>query len=179
MAIRALDDDSETPVPKLPSTFHFLGDVSSGNSVPSNKQEEITTSSLGAFSAAAGEGVGMARGALAGGKALMAATPPVLPFVGPFAKPIAGIVGGIGGGILASSGITSLEQFADTVFGTKIVATREAQKRQNPIATKSGYIAGMSLNPWLRPMLPKTVGEGVAMGTVGVGIGAGLSLIHI
>ena len=176
MTITYLDEDKSSD--KKQNTITYLDEEPSKTNVPSNKQEEITTSSLGAFSAAAGEGVGMARGALAGGKALMAVTPPVLPFVGPFAKPIAGIVGGIGGGILASTGITSLEQFADTVFGTKIVATREAQKRQNPIATKSGYIAGMSLNPWLRPMLPKTVGEGVAMGTVGVGIGAGMRAIE-
>ena len=67
MAIRALDDDSETPVPKLPSTFRFLGDVSSGNSVPSNKDEGAVVAGVrGAaegvvpgFAGLAGFGAGM------------------------------------------------------------------------------------------------------------------------
>ena len=146
--------------------------------VTSNKNEQITTSGLGSFSAAAAEGVGIARGALLGAKAAMSVTPRSLPYVGVLAKPIAGVVGGVGGGILASVGITSLEQFADTVFGTNIVATRKAQQEQHPTLSRAGSLAGMSLNPWLRPMLPKTVKEGAAMGAVGVGLGAGMRAIE-
>ena len=143
-----------------------------------SEQPKIPTTSLGSFGAAAGEGAVTARGAIAGARAAMALTPPILPFVGPFAKPIAGIVGGVGGAILTNYGIKNIYQLADSVFGTNIEATREAQQRQNPIATKSGFIAGGSLNPWMRPMLPKTVAGAAGMGAVGLGVGAGVRALQ-
>jgi hypothetical protein len=143
-----------------------------------SEQPKIPTTSLGSFGAAAGEGAVTARGAIAGARAAMAVTPPILPFVGPFAKPTAGIVGGVGGAILANYGIKNIYQLADNVFGTNIEATREAQQRQNPIATKSGFIAGGSLNPWMRPMLPKTVAGAAGMGAVGLGVGAGVRALQ-
>lgn len=143
-----------------------------------SEQPKIPTTSLGSFGAAAGEGAVTARGAIAGARAAMALTPPILPFVGPFAKPIAGIVGGVGSAILTNYGIKNIYQLADSVFGTNIEATREAQQRQNPIATKSGFIAGGSLNPWMRPMLPKTVAGAAGMGAVGLGVGAGVRALQ-
>lgn len=143
-----------------------------------SEQPKIPTTSLGSFGAAAGEGAVTARGAIAGARYAMAVTPPILPFVGPLAKPIAGIVGGVGSAILTNYGIKNIYQLADSVFGTNIEATREAQQRQNPIATKSGFIAGGSLNPWMRPMLPKTVAGAAGMGAVGLGVGAGVRALQ-
>jgi len=90
------------------------------------------TTPIGAATASSLEGAAIARGALAGGKAAMAVTPPVLPFIGPFGKPVAGVLGAIGGGMLASKGITSLESAADQVFGTNIATARQQQRQQQP-----------------------------------------------
>ena len=143
-----------------------------------SEQPKIPTTSLGSFGAAAGEGAVTARGALAGARYAMAVTPPILPGVGPLAKPVAGIVAGVGTAILTHYGIKNIYQLADSVFGTNIEATREAQQRQNPIATKSGFIAGGSLNPWMRPMLPKTVAGAAGMGAAGLGVGAGVRAVQ-
>jgi len=168
-----------TPAVSSTASVTSSNEISFDDLLPvKSEQPKIPTTSLGSFSAAAGEGAATARGAIAGARAAMAVTPPILPFVGPFAKPIAGIVGGVGGAILTNYGIKNIYQVADSVFGTNIEATREAQQRQNPIATKSGFIAGGSLNPWMRPMLPKTVAGAAGMGAVGLGVGAGVRALQ-
>ena len=134
---------------------------------------EGETSSLGAFGASALESVAATPGALLGARAAMAATPTVLPIVGGFAKPIAGIAGGIAGGIAAQMGINSLEDAIDKTFGTNIVKTREQQRRENPMASLAGQVAGGSLNPFMRPGLPSTVKEGLFGAGIMSGIGAG------
>lgn len=134
---------------------------------------EGETSSLGAFGASALESVAATPVALAGARAAMAVTPPVLPVVGPFAKPIAGIAGGIAGGILGQMGVNSLEDAVDQVFGTNIINTREQQRRENPMASLAGQVAGGSLNPFMRPGLPSTVKEGLFGAGIMSGIGAG------
>jgi hypothetical protein len=136
------------------------------------------TSSAGAFAASAAESVAATPGVLAGSRAAMAVTPPVMPYVGTLAKPIAGIVGGIGGGILASMGIKSLEQFADTVFGTNIVGIREQQQKESPTASLLGQVAGGSMNPWMRPTIPSSAGQALAGGGIMGVVGAGQRLIH-
>jgi hypothetical protein len=134
---------------------------------------EGETSSLGAFGASALESVAATPVALAGARAAMAVTPPVLPIVGPFAKPIAGIAGGIAGGILGQFGVNSLEDAIDKTFGTNIVSTREQQRRENPMASLAGQVAGGSINPFMRPGLPSTVKEGLFGAGIMSGIGAG------
>ena len=136
------------------------------------------TSSAGAFAASAAESIAATPGVLAGSRAAMAVTPPVMPYVGTLAKPIAGIVGGIGGGILASMGIKSLEQFADTVFGTNIVGIREQQQKESPTASLLGQVAGGSMNPWMRPTIPSSAGQALAGGGIMGVVGAGQRLIH-
>ena len=168
-----------TPAVSSTASVTSSNEISFDDLLPvESEQPKIPTTSLGSFGAAAGEGAVTARGAIAGARAAMAVTPPILPFVGPFAKPIAGIVGGVGSAILTNYGIKNIYQLADSVFGTNIEATREAQQRQNPIATKSGFIAGGSLNPWMRPMLPKTVAGAAGMGAVGLGVGAGVRAVQ-
>lgn len=134
---------------------------------------EGETSSLGAFGASALESVAATPLALYGARKAMAVTPPVLPVVGPFAKPIAGIAGGIAGGIVGAMGVNSLEDAIDQVFGTNIVKTREQQRRENPMASLAGQVAGGSLNPFMRPGLPSTVKEGLFGAGIMSGIGAG------
>jgi len=134
---------------------------------------EGETSSLGAFGASALESVAATPGALLGARGAMAVTPPVLPVVGPFAKPIAGIAGGITGGILSQMGINSLEDAIDKTFGTNIVSTREQQRRENPMASLAGQVAGGSFNPFMRPGLPSTIKEGLFGAGIMSGIGAG------
>ena len=140
---------------------------------------EGETSSLGAFGASALESVAATPGALLGARAAMAIpVPPVLPVVGPFAKPILGIAGGIAGGIAAQMGISGLEGYVDEVFGTNIVKTREQQRRENPMASLAGQVAGGSLNPFMRPGLPSTVKEGLFGAGIMSGIGAGQRAIE-
>lgn len=140
---------------------------------------EGETSSLGAFGASALESVAATPGALLGARAAMAIpVPPVLPIVGPFAKPILGIAGGIAGGIAAQMGISGLEGYVDEVFGTNIVKTREQQRKENPMASLAGQVAGGSLNPFMRPGLPSTVKEGLFGAGIMSGIGAGQRAIE-
>jgi hypothetical protein len=138
--------------------------------------KEGETSSLGAFGASALESVAATPGALLGARTAMAVTPAVVPMLGPaaaFAKPIAGIAGGIAGGIAAQMGINSLEDAIDKTFGTNIVSTREQQRRENPMASLAGQVAGGSINPFMRPGLPSTVKEGLFGAGIMSGIGAG------
>jgi len=134
---------------------------------------ERDTTTLGAFAASAGEAIAATPVALAGARAAMAVTPPVLPVVGPFAKPIAGIAGGIAGGILGNFGVTSLEGAIDDVFGTDILGIREQQRRESPGASLAGQVAGGSLSPFMRPGMPSTIKEGLFGSGIMLGVGAG------
>ena len=161
------------------ATLETKETTSSGDFDPSTaKPDDIKTTSLGAGAASAAEAVAATPGVLAGARAAMALTPPVLPIVGPFAKPIAGIAGGVAGGILASMGINSLEQLSDSVFGTNIAATRKQQQQKHPIASTVGQVAGGSLNPWMRPGLPSTLGEAAFGGGVMAVVGGAQRAAH-
>ena len=97
---------AETPAVSSTAPVTSSNEISFDDLLPvESEQPKIPTTSLGSFGAAAGEGAVTARGAIAGARAAMAVTPPILPFVGPFAKPIAGIVGGVGSAILTNYGI--------------------------------------------------------------------------
>lgn len=116
--------------------------------VPSNK--DIKTTALGTAGRSALETgatiPGMMYGAGVGARLGIAA----MPFSGPLAPAmplIGGVAGGLVAGVAQSMGINSLEQFADTVFGTNIVATKQAQAEQHPIAEKVGSLAGMVAGP--------------------------------
>jgi hypothetical protein len=171
------DDEVVSSIPKASASAPVEGGGGAAFGVypkPGMKpMKEGDTSTLGAFGAAAGEAVAATPVALAGARAAMAVTPPVLPVVGPFAKPIAGIAGGIAGGVLGSMGVTSLEGAVDEVFGTNILSTREQQRRESPIATLAGQVAGGSVSPFMKPGLPSTVKEGLFGAGVMTGIGAG------
>ena len=153
--------------------------TSSGGFDPSTaKPDDIKTTSFGAGLASAAEAVAATPGVLAGARAAMAVTPPVLPIVGPFAKPIMGIAGGVAGGMLASVGINSLEQLSDSVFGTNIEATRKKQRQEHPVATTVGGVAGGSLNPWMRPGIPSTLSQAAFGGGVMAVVGGAQRAAH-
>ena len=136
------------------------------------------TSSLGAFGASALESAAATPGVLVGARAGSAIAPPVAPFVGTLSKPIGGVLGGVAGGMLANMGINSLEQFADTVFGTDIVGTRQQQMKQYPYASLAGQVAGGGINPWMRPTIPSSLGQAAVGGGVMGVVGAGQRAIH-
>lgn len=140
--------------------------------------KEGETSSLGAFGASALESAAATPGVLAGARVGSAVAPPVAPFVGTLSKPIGGVLGGVAGGMLASMGINSLEQFADTVFGTDIVGTRQRQQQQHPYASLAGQVFGGGVNPWMRPTIPSTVKQAAIGGGVMGVVGAGQRAIH-
>ena len=131
------------------------------------------TSSLGAFGASALESAAATPGVLAGARAGSAIAPPVAPFVGTLSKPIGGILGGVAGGMLANMGITSLEQFADTVFGTDIVGTRRQQQQEHPYASLAGQVSGGAVNPFMRLTMPSTLKQAAMGGGVMAAVGAG------
>ena len=167
--------DDEVVTPK-PTTSKTEGGAAFGvyprpGMEPGKKTPTVTA--LGAAAASAGEAVAATPGVLLGARAAMAVTPPVAPVVGPFAKPIAGIVGGIAGGALAQFGITSLEGAVDKEFGTDIVASRQQQQKEYPVASTIGQVAGGGVNPFMRPGMPGSVAQaafgGGVMGVVGAG----------
>ena len=95
---------------------------------------------------------------------------------GPVGGVVGGIVGGIGMGILQSMGINSLEQFADSVFGTNLVATKRAQAEQHPIAEITGGVAGFVGGPGSKmASIPQMfTKEGAKKAAVGAGAMTGI-----
>jgi hypothetical protein len=102
-----------------------------------------------------------------------------MPFLGPLA-PAAPLVGTVGGalisGIAAQYGINSIEQFADTVFGTNIEKTKQAQHEQHPVAEKVGEVGGAILGPGgaLANLTKLATKEGAATAAGGVGMMVGV-----
>ena len=74
-----------------------------------------------------------------------------IPYVGPAIAPWMPAAGSVAGGLVfsvaQSYGINTLEEFADKVFGTNIVATKKAQAQAHPIAEKVGQFGGMVAGP--------------------------------
>jgi hypothetical protein len=184
-------EEASTPTLNKPTSFSFEDAIDSGGNKSTTPTVEgksgaafgmypkpkmgpgTDATGLSAFASSAIEGALATPGVLLGARAGSAIMPPVAPFVGPLSKPIGGIVGGIGGGILANLGISSLEKFADSVFGTNIAQVREEEQQQYPYTSLFGQVAGGSLNPWMRPSIPSTFKQaafgGGVMGVVGAG----------
>ncbi|CAB4135452.1 hypothetical protein UFOVP1078_18 [uncultured Caudovirales phage] len=164
MAIRALDDDSETPVPKLPSTFRFLGDVSSGNSVPSNKDEGAVVAGVrGAaegvvpgFAGLAGFGAGMKAAAPMAARA--SAMVPGIGVPGLATKALVGgavaITGGLAGAFGASSGAAWVQDKLYALADPEGYKKSQLAKQQYPTASAVGSVVG-----GLAGMSPKTIPE--------------------
>ena len=184
-------EEASTPTLNKPTSFSFEDAIDSGGNKSTTPTVEgksgaafgmypkpkmgpgTDATGLSAFASSAIEGALATPGVLLGARAGSAIMPPVAPFVGPLSKPIGGIVGGIGGGILANLGISSLEKFADSVFGTNIAQVREEEQQQYPYTSLFGQVAGGSFNPWMRPSIPSTFKQaafgGGVMGVVGAG----------
>ena len=139
----------------------------SGEMAAYQKDEAKNVKASEAFLASGAEAAGATPGALAGARAGMAIPQPT------WTKPITGIVGGFVGGYLASKGITSLESAFDSVFGTKVIETRQQQQKEYPGYSLAGQVAGGGVNPFMRPGLPASIKQGVFGASVMTGIGAG------
>jgi len=161
----ALPVESETPKEKQVGTKPRLS--ISEEMAAYQKDEAKNVKASEAFLASGAEAVGATPGALAGARAGMAIPQPT------WTKPITGIVGGFVGGYLASKGITSLEGAFDSVFGTKVIETRQQQQKEYPGYSLAGQVAGGSVNPFMRPGLPESIKQGVFGAGVMTGIGAG------
>ena len=184
-------EEASTPTLNKPTSFSFEDAIDSGGNKSTTPTVEgksgaafgmypkpkmgpgTDATGLSAFASSAIEGALATPGVLLGARAGSAIMPRVAPFVGLWSKPIGGIAGGIGGGILANLGISSLEKFADSVFGTNIAQVREEEQQQYPYTSLFGQVAGGSLNPWMRPSIPSTFKQaafgGGVMGVVGAG----------
>jgi hypothetical protein len=156
-------------------------DDSSGDRVSSSslselitgKKKEIPTTAAGTFTRSATESAAATPAALLGARAGFALTPPVLPVVGPFAKPIGGVVGGIVGGLLGAEGIDAIEGAVDSVFGTKIRATKTAQQEEHPYAALGGQVVGGAVNPWMKPGMAGSLKQAALGAGIMTGVGAG------
>ena len=176
--IMAFDPSTATPVEDAggfdPSTATAV-DAKPAAKVPTlstsvkdfQQEQDQNVTRAGAFTSSALEAAGATPGALAGARTAMAVPQPA------WAKPVSGVVGGVVGGYLSSIGITSLEDAVDKVFGTKIVETRKQQQQQYPGYSLAGSVAGGSVNPFMRPGLPTSVGQAAFGGGVMAGVGAG------
>ena len=175
----AFDPDAYLAGDKVPAkaaTKGFDPDAYlAGTSSPSEPaaKEGIQTTALGTLARSGAESAvqvpGIMYGAGMGAKlGTMAA--------GPVGGVVGGVVGGIGMGILQSMGINSLEQFADSVFGTNLVATKRAQAEQHPIAEITGGVAGFVGGPGSKmASIPQMfTKEGAKKAAVGAGAMTGI-----